>query len=160
MISGRGIPDSRSGAMLLERKILRFGAGQLTTPPRFTGSPHDYTFHLSPRRDLLEVRRRALGESLIRALDEQGGEIQLRRQREALVAAEHHQRGGERVGADRERVDDRDGCQPVRQRTAGPRIENVRDPLAVDFAILPVVPRGGDRQIRDGTRRWMASPCG
>jgi hypothetical protein len=25
----------------------------------------------------------------------------------------------------------------------------VRDPLAVDFTILPVVSRGGDRQIRD-----------
>ena len=35
------------------------------------------------------------------------------------------------------------------ERTPGPRIENVRDPLAVDFTILPVVPGGGDRQIRD-----------
>src|SRR5262245_15310339 len=93
---------------------------------------------LAFRGELREAWRRALDESCIRTLDEQRGEVQFPRQRHPFVRAQHHERGIERVGADGERVDDGDRREPMRQWTPGPRIQDVRDPLAVDLAILAV----------------------
>jgi hypothetical protein len=75
------------------------------------------------------------------ALDEQGGEVQLRGQRHPFVGAQHHQRRVEGVGAAGEASMTVTDASRVRQWTPGTGIQNVRDPLATDFTVLPVSPR-------------------
>ena len=87
---------------------------------------------------------------VVGAGDEQGRDVALLREGQALVGAEHGQHGGECIRLHALRVQHGDAGQRMRHGLAVARIDGVRPAAAFDGAPMPAVARGGHGHVGQG----------